>query len=111
MLPLVYSRKEAERCNIGWHRDGDNVCYYQNANPQKKKGGTFNYNLSFDMTFRYDNDEVYMAHCYPYTLSDLKKFISSVCHTNNRDRIRKTSMCKTLAGNDCEMLIITNFYS
>lgn len=30
---------------------------------------------------------------------------------NNKDRIRKTSMCKTLAGNDCEMLIITNFYS
>ena len=77
----------------------------------KKKGSSFNYTLSFEVTFRYDNDEVYMAHCYPYTLSDLKKFIGSVCHTNNRDRIRKTSMCKTLAGNDCEMLIITNFYS
>ena len=28
MLPLVYSRKEAERVNNGWHRDGENVCYY-----------------------------------------------------------------------------------
>jgi len=28
MLPLVYSRKEAERVGNGWHWDGDNVCYY-----------------------------------------------------------------------------------
>ena len=25
--------------------------------------------------------------------------------------MRKTTICKTIAGNDCEMLIITNFYS
>jgi len=28
-----------------------------------------------------------------------------------RDRVRKTSMCKTLAGNDSDMIIITNFSS
>ncbi len=111
MLPLVYSRKEAERVNNGWHREGENVCYYQNPNSQKKKSGNFNYILSFDISFRYDHDEIYIAHCYPYTYSDMKMFVNSVCSTQNRDRIRKTSMCKTLAGNDCEMLIITNFYS
>ena len=63
------------------------------------------------MTFRYDHDEVYLAHSYPYTYSDLKTFVNKICNTETRDRIRKTSMCKTLAGNDCEMLIITNFYS
>jgi hypothetical protein len=111
MLPLVYSRKEAERVSNGWHREAENVCYYQNPHSQKKNKGNFNYILSFDLSFRYDNDEVYIAHCYPYTYSDLKLFVNSVCTTQNRDRIRKTSMCKTLAGNDCEMLIITNFYS
>jgi len=63
------------------------------------------------LRFKYDSDEVYIAHCYPYTYSDLKSFVNSVITTQSRDRIRKTSMCKTLAGNDCEMLIITNFYS
>lgn len=51
MLPLVYSRKEAERVNNGWHREGENVCYYQNPNSQKKKQGNFNYILSFDVSF------------------------------------------------------------
>ena len=74
MLPLIYSRKEAERVNNGWHRDGENVCYYQN--PNKKKGGTNNYILSFDLQFRYDNDEIYLAHCYPYTYSDLKAYVN-----------------------------------
>jgi len=47
MLPLVYSRKEAERVKNGWHRDGENVCYYQN--PAKKKNGSNNYILTFDL--------------------------------------------------------------
>lgn len=50
-----------------------------------------------------------MAHCYPYTYSDLKAFINKKCVA--RDRVRKTSMCKTLAGNDSDMIIITNFTS
>jgi len=111
MLPLVYSWKEAERVGNGWHRDGENVCYYQNTSKKKKDGQSNAFCLSFDLQFWYDLDEIYVAHCYPYTYSDLWTFVNSVCTTNNRDWIRKTSMCKTLAGNDCEMLIITNFYS
>jgi hypothetical protein len=113
MLPLVYSRKEAERMNNGWHRDGENICYYPNSVKQKKTGtaATNQFILSFDIRFKYDHDEVYIAHCYPYTYTDLKRFLGGVVTTSVRDRVRKTSMCKTLAGNDCEMLIITNFES
>jgi hypothetical protein len=28
MKPLFYSVKKAEKENIGWHRDGDNIAYY-----------------------------------------------------------------------------------
>jgi len=36
----------------------------------KRKGGGFYYTLSFQMEFKYDNDEVYLAHCFPYTYSN-----------------------------------------
>jgi hypothetical protein len=74
MLPLLYSRKEYEKHKKSWQRVGENIVYYQN--PNKKKGSLLNYCMTFNLQFKYDNDEVYMAHCYPYTYSDLKAFIN-----------------------------------
>jgi len=48
MKPLFYSRKEAESNGgngVGWYRDAQNICYYQNQ--LKKKGGGFYYTLTF----------------------------------------------------------------
>lgn len=33
------------------------------------------------------------------------------CTFQNKDKIRKTVLCKSLAGNDVDMLIVTNFSS
>lgn len=77
----------------------------------KKKSGGYYFTLTFTIEFKHDNDEVYFAHCYPYTYSDLVKFINKNCTVANKDKIRKTSLCKTIAGNDCEMVIVTSFYS
>ncbi len=63
------------------------------------------------MLFQHDDDDVYFAHCYPYTHSDSVELLARVCTPDNKDRIRKTILCKTIAGNDCEMVIITNFSS
>lgn len=52
-----------------------------------------------------------MAHCYPYTYSDLTNYLKRVCLPDSRDRIRKTVLCKSLAGNDVDVLIVTNFTS
>lgn len=54
---------------------------------------------------------MYFAHCYPYTYTDLNDFIKRVCTFANKDKIRKTVLCKSLAGNDVDMLIVTNFLS
>jgi hypothetical protein len=81
MMPLVYSRKDYEKYKRSWQRDGENIVYYQN--PNKKKGSVLNYCMTFNISFKYDNDEVYMSHCYPYTYSDLKSFINKKC--NARD--------------------------
>lgn len=56
-------------------------------------------------------DTVYFAHCYPYTYSDLCDLIQKVCTYQNKDKIRRTVLCKSLAGTDVEMLIVTNFAS
>ena len=52
-----------------------------------------------------------MCHCYPYTYSDCCELLARLCTPESKDRIRKTIVCKTLALNDCEMAIITNFSS
>jgi murein tripeptide amidase MpaA len=54
---------------------------------------------------------VYFAHCYPYTYTDLCDQIKKICTYQNKDKIRRTVLCKSLAGNDVEMLIVTNFAS
>ena len=54
---------------------------------------------------------MYFAHCYPYTYTDLCKYIVNTCVPSTRDKVRKTILCKSLAGNDVDMLIITNFAS
>lgn len=77
----------------------------------KRKGGGFYYTLSFQLEFKYDADEVFLAHCYPYTYSNVVELLHSICTPESKDRIRKTVLCKTLAGNDCEMVIVTNFSS
>lgn len=69
------------------------------------------YTLSFKVQFKHDNDEIYFAYCYPYTFTDCLKHLAKVCTYANRDKVRRAVLCKTLAGNDCEMLIITNFSS
>jgi hypothetical protein len=61
--------------------------------------------------FKHEEDEVYVAHCYPYTYSDVCELLQNLCRNEAKDKIRKTVLCKTLAGNDCEMVIITNFLS
>ena len=64
-----------------------------------------------DKIFIDDLDTVYFAHCYPYTYTDLCEFIKKTCSYQNKDKIRRTVLCKSLAGNDVEMLIVTNFAS
>lgn len=69
------------------------------------------YALSFEIKFPYENDTIFLAHCYPYTYTDLCENVKGWCTYANKDKIRKTVLCKSLAGNDVDMLIVTNFSS
>lgn len=66
--------------------------------------------LSFDIIFPFDNDTVFIANIYPYTYTDLCEYIEELSsHNLYKYCLQKEVLCKTIAGNDCIMLTITNF--
>lgn len=70
------------------------------------------YTLSFSIETDHDNDQVYFAHCYPYTYSDCLLMMKRMCTPQYlKDRVRRTDLCRTKAGNTVELLIVTNFTS
>jgi hypothetical protein len=77
LKPLFYSTKKAENEGIGWYRGGEDICYYQNSF-KKKTGSGYMCNLSFSVEFSYDNDEVYICHCFPFTYRDCKEHVDNI---------------------------------
>ena len=76
MKPLMYSEIEAKLYGKGWQRHGQDVCYYQNS--MKRKNPGYYYTLTFSAQFKHDNDTVYFAHCYPYTYTDLCRYLDTL---------------------------------
>ena len=108
MQPIIYSEKAAAAEGRHWHRSGHNVCYYQNN--IKRKNGKFYYTLTMTFEAKHDNDTIYVAHCYPYTYSELQKYIYGLETDPKRSiRVKREILCKTLAGNNCDLLTVTNF--
>ena len=105
----IYSEKHSEAEEGGWIRGGDRISYYGNGIKKDicytSKGY---YTASFTYKFLHDDDVVYFAYCYPYTYTDLMQDIHEIESEPERRAIcsRKT-LCKTLAGVDCEILTVT----
>lgn len=108
MKPCVYSKKEAELFKRGWRREGLDICYYQNG-IKKKTGGNY-FTLTFSVIAKHDFDTIYIAHCYPYTYTDLCKDLNKLLSdSKKRNKVRRKTLCQTIAGNPCDYLTITNF--
>ena len=110
MKVLVYSSKEAEQTDLGWHRDGHEIKYYPNTYRREAFSNCqrYYYTLSFSYTFKHDQDTVFFAHSRPYTYSYLLNYLETL---ENDPRIAKfltrNTLCRTLAGNRCEYLTIS----
>ena len=110
MRPLLYSEIDSRKYGRGWTRSGNDVCYYQNS--MKRKNAGYYYKMTFSISFSYDNDIIYFAHGYPYTYTDLCRHLQVIeADPRKKNRVKKRTLCQTLAGNDCEMLVVTNFAS
>ncbi|XP_029437935.1 cytosolic carboxypeptidase 2 [Rhinatrema bivittatum] len=106
MKPLLYSQKDAQTRNIGWRRVGDDISYYKVANTQE--GAAF-YCLTWKCEFPQDDDVCYFAHCYPYTYSDLTRYLLHMANDPVQSQFCKVrTLCKTLAGNTVFLLTITS---
>lgn len=67
------------------------------------------YTLTFNYTFEHDNDIVFFAHFYPYTFTDLEKYLAQVTTQEEYKKfLRVDILCKSLSNNPVYMLTITN---
>merc|ERR1719162_1453987 len=103
MKPLLYSEQLAEE-GVGWHHVGHDILYYRNyvtrapgCDPTKFM------TLTFSCTFEKDNDTCYLAQGYPYTYTQMLRYLDTLTQDD-----RTSDMCKvnlrwatTLAGNKC----------
>ena len=97
MRPLIYSEYDAKKSGKGWHRGCNKICYYLNT---IKRKATFYCTLTFTITFAHKNDTVYFAHSYPYTYTDLCRYLLDIENDpNKRDRVRRKTLCETDVGN------------
>ena len=114
MKPLLYSEKNYKATCNGWFRGGYDIRYFQTPVKIKKISGNevTTYTLSFKVVFQYDNDIIYLSHCYPYTYSDLVAFLNTACNpVAYKDRLKRTQLTRSIAGNVVDLLIITNLES
>ncbi|PSN47951.1 hypothetical protein C0J52_10322 [Blattella germanica] len=108
MRPLLYSTKDAQLKGIGWRRCGDNISYYRNEPLPGEEDQLPSYTLTFNIEFPHDNDRVYLAHCYPYTYSDLQDYLIRLQNHPVKSTYSKLRLlCRSLAGNNVYYLTVT----
>ena len=66
--------------------------------------------MTFSIQFEHDNDTVYFAHSYPYTYSDLQRYLSKLENDPlAKNRFKRRLLCQSNAGNPCDLLTISTF--
>ncbi|XP_055995591.1 uncharacterized protein LOC125648400 isoform X7 [Ostrea edulis] len=113
MRPLLYSEKDAKDKSVGWIRAGHHISYSRNVMhlhcPLLMRGIPY-YELEWQMEFPNAEDTFYLAHCYPYTFTDLKEDLDAILNNHeSRKWIKREVLCETRAGNSCFLVTCTNF--
>ncbi|PAA61456.1 hypothetical protein BOX15_Mlig000412g2 [Macrostomum lignano] len=112
MKPLCYSEKSARTRGLGWHRAGHHIRYSRNATRLQSallQRDMAYYQLEWQMDFPHESDSCYLAHCYPYTYSDLRSDLAGLQRDQLRRRhAREEILCETRAGNACFLLTVTD---
>ncbi|XP_048590295.1 uncharacterized protein LOC5514750 isoform X2 [Nematostella vectensis] len=111
MKPLLYSSKVAEDSSIDWQRSGHHVNYTRTVNNKNVllSRDLIYFTLTFQVEFPHAGDTCYLAHCYPYSYSDLERYLMSlVDNPLTSQHVRREVLCKTKAGNNCYVLTITS---
>uniref|UniRef100_A0A8C9UE14 Cytosolic carboxypeptidase 2 n=1 Tax=Serinus canaria TaxID=9135 RepID=A0A8C9UE14_SERCA len=103
LRPLLYSQQDAQSSGIGWRRVGTDICYYRGS-----AGEPSMFRLSWAMRFPHDGDTCFFAACYPYTYSELQRYLCALAADPARSRYCTVrALCRSLAGNTVPLLTIT----
>ncbi|KAF6257038.1 flagellar/basal body protein, partial [Scenedesmus sp. NREL 46B-D3] len=106
MLPLLHSEQQMLRQGIGWVRAGSNVYYGPNSIKRGKQQS--NFTLTFTMEFPHEHDTVHLAHCYPYSYSDLQNHLYMLLKEPSSSLVlQRSCLASSLAGNAVDVLTIT----
>ncbi|XP_076437932.1 cytosolic carboxypeptidase 2-like [Babylonia areolata] len=120
MRPLLYCDRggtiaEGQRQQgAGWRRCGHHISYGKNLShlscPLLPRS-LHHYLLQWHMEFPHGaEDRYYLAHCYPYTFTDLKGDLARLTsRADSKAHVKKEVLCESRAGNSCFLLTITNF--
>jgi hypothetical protein len=101
MRPLLYSEKKGK-----WCRCGENISYSRLRRKKVKKKHI--YTLTFTHRFEHPNDKCFFAYSYPYTYSNLQDHLRSLQLNKSKSYVfRRSILSRTLAGNRCDLLTIT----
>ncbi|XP_052667930.1 cytosolic carboxypeptidase 2 isoform X2 [Harpia harpyja] len=105
MRPLFYSQRDAQSRGIGWRRVGADVRYYRGGGREEPAA----FRLSWTARFPHDGDTCFFAHSYPYTYSDLQRYLRALAGDPVRSRYCAVrALCRSLAGNTVYLLTITS---
>ncbi|XP_074904499.1 cytosolic carboxypeptidase 2 isoform X2 [Buteo buteo] len=105
MRPLFYSQRDAQSRGIGWRRIGADVRYYRGSGGEKPAA----FHLSWTARFPHDGDTCFFAHSYPYTYSDLQRYLWALAGDPVRSQYCAVrALCRSLAGNTVYLLTITS---
>nr|XP_041572642.1 cytosolic carboxypeptidase 2 isoform X1 [Taeniopygia guttata] len=104
LQPLLYSQRDAQSRGIGWRRVGTDVRYYRDNTGEPPM-----FRLSWSVRFPHDGDTCFFAACYPYTYSDLQRYLRALVADPARSRYCAVqALCRSLAGNTVYLLTITS---
>lgn len=91
---------------VGWVRSGRDVCYYVNG-VRRRHGGNYS-TLTFTITAPHSWDVVHVAHCYPYSYTDLQRQLAALqLSPIFGPMVVRQPLCSSLAGNSVDVLTIT----
>ena len=111
MKPCIFST--ASSADADWFNGGYDICYYKNGltnwKAGKKNKMVIRNQYTFTFTYTFERpDLVYFAYTYPYTYSDLQRFLVKLeSDPKTANYVYRRTLCRTLAGNKCDVLTIT----
>lgn len=110
MRPYLYSQKRNEKEKIGWTQEGENVRFEKRvltASRVYEFEIRQMFRLSFEYYTPYDEDEIQIAYCVPYTYSQLGDFLQRLSRRSETKQFLKISkLCNSLGGLEVPMLVV-----